>query len=198
MAAGFTRPTGLALACAVLAAAVWFLWRDRGEYPSWRVATGATVGLLAAPLYLLWVGLRVGDLDGWFRIQRIGWGTEWDFGASTWAFLADAFTGGEDWVHVSTAVIVVGAGLAVLVGLSERVWPPLALYGVLAFVMAVGSSGYYHSRPRMLVPELLLLFPLAIVLGRCRRRTAVLVLTVVTLLGCWYGAYMITVWPFTI
>ncbi|MGH3738160.1 MAG: mannosyltransferase family protein [Micromonosporaceae bacterium] len=198
MLAGFTRPTGLALAAALLAAAIWFLGRDRGEYPSWRVAVGAAVGLVAVPAYLLWVGWRVGDLDAWFRIQQVGWGTGWDFGASTWAFLRDAFGGGEDWVHVSTAMIIVGAGLAVLVALTERVWPPLALYGLLAFAMAVGSAGYYHSRPRMLVPELLLLFPLAIVLGRCRRSTAVLVLAGATLLGCWYGAYMITVWPYTI
>ncbi|MGH3713323.1 MAG: mannosyltransferase family protein [Micromonosporaceae bacterium] len=198
MLAGFTRPTGLALAGALLLTGLWFLWRDRGAYPSWRVAVGVAAGLLAAPIYLLWVGLRVGDLDAWFRIQEVGWGTGWDFGASTGQFLVDAFTDGEDWVHVSTAIIVVGAAVLVLVAWSERVWLPLALYGGLAFVMAVGSSGYYHSRPRMLVPELLLLFPLAIVLGRCRTRTAVLVLTVITLLGCWYGAYMITIWPYTI
>ncbi|MGH3647259.1 MAG: mannosyltransferase family protein [Micromonosporaceae bacterium] len=198
MLAGFTRPTGLALAAALMAAGLWSLWRDRGDYPSWRVAVGVMAGLFAVPLYLLWVGLRVGDLDAWFTIQRIGWGTEWDFGASTGRFLIEAFTKGEGWVHVSVAVIIVLAGVSVLVALSERIWPPLALYGVLAFVMAVGSSGYYHSRPRMLVPELLLLFPLAIALSRCRRRTAVLVLAGATLLGCWYGAYMITVWPYTI
>ncbi|MGH3655337.1 MAG: mannosyltransferase family protein [Micromonosporaceae bacterium] len=196
--AALTRPTGLALAGAlVLAGALW-LWRDRGDYPNWRVVVGVLASLVAAPLYLLWVGLRVGDLDAWFRIQDVGWGTRWDWGSTTATFLAETFTGGEGWVGVSTAVIIVVAGVAVLVALFERVWLPLALYGLFGFMMAVGSSGYYHSRPRMLVPVVLVLVPLAVALGRCRRRTAVLVLTSAVLLGCWYGAYMITVWPYTI
>ena len=43
----------------------------------------------------------------------------------------------------------------------------------------------------------LALFPLAIVLGRCRIRTVVPVLGGVILLSSWYGAYMVTVWPYT-
>src|SRR5690606_32477905 len=138
------------------------------------------------------------ELDGWFRMQEQGWGTKWDFGSSTARFLADTFTGDDGWVGVSTAVIIVGAAVALLVAFSERVWLPLSLYGLFAFAMAVGSSGYFHSRPRMLVPVILLLVPLAVALGRCRRRTAVVVSVSAVLLGCWYGAYMITVWPYTI
>jgi hypothetical protein len=197
LGAALTRPTGLALAFAMLVAAALWMWRDRSDYPSWRVIAGMTAALVGAPLYLLWVGLRVGDLEAWFRIQEAGWGTHWDYGASTLSFLRDALVA-EGWVQVSTAVIIIGAGVAVLVALSERVWLPLSLYGVLAFAMAVGSSGYYHSRPRMLVPVMLWLIPLAVALGRARPRTAAAVLTGVTLLGCWYGAYMITIWPYTI
>ncbi|HEX6075134.1 MAG TPA: mannosyltransferase family protein [Micromonosporaceae bacterium] len=196
--AALTRPTGVALAGALLAASLWSLWRDPGLNPSWRMPVGVLTSLLAAPLYLLWVGVRAGDLDAWFRIQRVGWGTRWDFGTSTWRFLVEVFSRGEGWVQLSTAVIVVAGVVLTVAAVSERVWLPLSLYGVFAFAMAVGSSGYYHSRPRMLVPVLLLLFPLAIVLGRCRPRTAVLVLTGATLLGCWYGAYLVTVWPYTI
>ena len=198
MFAALTRPTGLALAGALLVTALWWLWRDRSDYPSWRVTAGVALAVLAAPGYLLWVGLRVGELDAWFRIQQAGWGTEWDFGMSTLRFLRDTFAAGEGWVQVSTAVIIVLAALGVLVAWCERVWLPLSLYGLFAFAMAVGSSGYYHSRPRMLVPVLVLLVPLAVAAARCRPRTAVAVLGVATLLGCWYGAYMITVWPYTI
>lgn len=198
--AGLTRPTGLALGGALLLAALWYLWHNRipRDYPSWRVAAGVLAALAGTPLYLFWVGLRVGDLGAWFTMEDRGWGTRWDYGASTWRFLADTFSAGKGWVEVSTALIIVGVALSILVALSERVWLPLSLYGVFGFVMAIGSSGYYHSRPRMLLPELLWLIPVAIVLGRARPRTAALVLVGVTLLGCWYGAYMITIWPFTI
>ncbi|MQA25769.1 MAG: hypothetical protein GEU94_09880 [Micromonosporaceae bacterium] len=195
--AAMTRPTGAALALALLATAIVWMWRDRGDYPTWRVAVGTAAALAGAPLYLLWVALRVGDLDAWFRIQEAGWGTHWDYGATTLGFLRDAFRG-EAWVQVSTAVVIVVVAACVLVALSERVWLPLSLSGVLAFAMAVGSSGYYHSRPRMLVPVLLWLVPLAVAVGRARPRTAVVALAGATLLGGWYGAYMITVWPFTI
>ena len=197
LGAALTRPTGLALALAMLAAAALWMWRGRSDYPSWRVIAGMSTALVGTPLYLLWVALRVGDLDAWFRIQRAGWGTHWDFGASTLRFLRDSVVA-DGWVQVSTAVIIIGAGVALLAALAERVWLPLSLYGLLAFAMAVGSSGYYHSRPRMLVPVVLWLIPVAVALGRARPRTAVVVLTGVTLLGCWYGAYMVTVWPFTI
>lgn len=196
--AALTRPTGVALAAALLVAGTWSLWRGPGRYPSWRIPVGVLTGLVTAPLYLLWVGARVGDLDAWFRIQYAGWGTRWDYGRSTARFLVEAFSWGEDWVQVSTALIIVGGAVLIAVALSERVWLPLSLYGVFGFLMVIGSSGYYHSRPRMLLPVLLLLVPLAILLGRCRVRTAVLLLTGVTLLGCWYGAYMITIWPYTI
>jgi 4-amino-4-deoxy-L-arabinose transferase-like glycosyltransferase len=196
--AALTRPTGVALAVALLAAAVWSLWRDPGLNPSWRMPAGVLTGLAAAPLYLLWVGARAGDLDAWFRIQRVGWGTQWDFGASTWRFLIEVFSRADGWVPLSTAVILVGGAVLIMVAASERVWLPLSLYGVLGFAMAVGSSGYYHSRPRMLLPVLLVLFPLGIVLGRCRARTMVLVLAGVILLSSWYGAYMLVVWPYTI
>jgi hypothetical protein len=198
--AGLTRPTGLALAGALLIAAAWYLWRNRmpRHYPSWRIAVGALLAFAGTPLYVLWVGLRVGELDAWFTMEERGWGTRWDYGTSTAHFLADTFSDAKGWVEVSTAVIIVGVGLAVLVALSERVWLPLSLYGLFAFMMAVGSSGYFHSRARMLVPELLYLIPLGIALGRCRPRTAAIVLVGATLLGCWYGAYMLTVWPFTI
>lgn len=196
--AALTRPTGVALAAALLATAYWWLWQDPVRRLGWRMPVGVLVGILAAPLYPLWVGARVGDLDGWFRIQYVGWGTRWDFGATTWQFLLQVMSRSEEWVQLSTAVIVAGAAVLTLVALSERVWLPLSLYGVFGFLMAVGSSGYYHSRPRMLVPVVLLLFPLAIVLGRCRTRTGVVVLSGLTVLGCWYGAYMVTVWPYTI
>jgi 4-amino-4-deoxy-L-arabinose transferase-like glycosyltransferase len=196
--AALTRPTGVALAAALLVTAYWWLWQEPARRLDWRMSVGVLTGMLAAPLYPLWVGARVGEWDGWFRIQYVGWGTRWDFGASTWRFLLQVMSRSEEWVQLSTAVIVLGAAVLTLVALSERVWLPLSLYGVFGFLMAVGSSGYYHSRPRMLVPVVLLLFPLAIVLGRCRTRTGVVVLCGLTVLGCWYGAYMVTVWPYTI
>ena len=99
---------------------------------------------------------------------------------------------------VSTAMILLAAAVLVLIGLLQRVWLPLACYGLFAFILAVGSAGYYHSRPRMLVPVLVLLIPVAVALARTKPRIAIPIAIALTAAGCWYGAYMITVWPFTI
>lgn len=203
-AAALTRPTGLAVAAALAVAALYWLWREGRRdpadrrYPRWRPVAGALLALAGQPAYLLWVGLRTGQLDAWFQVQQAGWGTQWDFGAGTARMLADAFGHGDGWVHVSTAVLLVGAAIALVTALAERVWLPLSVYGLLTFLLAVGSEGYYHSKPRMLVPVVLLLVPLAVGLARTRLRVALPVLVGFTLFGCWYGAYMLTVWRFTI
>jgi hypothetical protein len=62
----------------------------------------------------------------------------------------------------------------------------------------VGSSGYFNSRPRLLLPVMVVLVPLGFALARARTRALVPTLAGMSLVGCWFGAYMITVWPYTI
>jgi hypothetical protein len=195
LAAGLCRPTGLAVALAVVVAAGLALRAERGR---WRPVVGALVALAGVPGYLLWVGHRVGDLNAWFTIQTAGWGTTFDWGASTWDFLRTAFHQGNGWVQVSVAFILLAAGVAVVLAVMRRTWLPLTVYGLLSFALVIGQAGYYHSKPRLLVPVLLTLIPAGYAAARARTGTAVLALTCYALFGLWYGAYLITVWPFTI
>jgi hypothetical protein len=195
LGAALTRPTGLAAAVALALAALLAL---RAGTAGWRAVVGAVVALAGVPAYLLWVAERVGDLNAWFTIQTAGWGTTFDWGASSWDFVYTAFHQGNGWVQVSVALILLAAIGAAVVALRQGVWPPLAVYGVLALILVVGQAGYYHSKPRLLVPVLLTLLPVAHLAARARARPAALALTGYALFGLWYGAYMITVWPFTI
>jgi hypothetical protein len=195
LGAALTRPTGLAAAVGLAVAAVLAI---RAGTARWRAAVGALLALAGVPAYLLWVAARVGDLNAWFTIQTAGWGTTFDWGASSWDFVHVAFHQGTGWVQVSIALILVTAIGAAVLALRHGLWPPLAVYGVLALILVVGQAGYYHSKPRLLVPVLLTLFPAAYAAGRARPRAAALGLAVYAAFGLWYGAYMITVWPFTI
>ncbi len=201
--AGLTRPTGAAAALA-LAVAAGLLLHQRYRQRSYsraeavRAIAGAVLALAAVPAYLAWVGLRVGDLTAWFKIQTAGWGSTFDFGAATWTFVISTLRRGDGWVAFSVVFILVAATVALVVALRRRIWPPLATYGVIAFVLAIGQAGYYHSKPRLLVPVLLILFPAALAAGRARPRTATLWLGAYALFGLWYGAYMIAVWPYAI
>lgn len=200
LAAALTRPTGAAAAVALAVAAALAL--RRGDRPSgrraWAPALAALVALAGTPAYLLWVGLQVGDPDGWFHIQSAGWGTSFDFGASTGEFLWDTLRAGEGFVPVSVAWLLIAALVAAGVALAGRVWPPLAVYGVLALVLVFGQAGYYHSKPRLLVCVLLTLVPGAVAAVRARPVTAAVALSVFAAFGLWYGAYLLTVWPYTI
>ena len=193
--AGLCRPTGLAVGLAVTVAAALALYRGRA---GWRAPVGAVLALAGVPAYVLWVGLRVGDLNAWFTIQTAGWGTTFDWGSSTWSFLWTAFTRGNGWVQMSVAFILIAALVAAVFAVTRRAWPPLVVYGLLVLGLVVGQAGYYHSKPRLLVPAVLILLPAGYAAARASTRGAVLALTGYALFGLWYGAYMITVWPFTI
>jgi hypothetical protein len=84
LAAGFVRSTAAALVVAILAAALVALCQRRSSWRTW-------VGLALAPLglvgYLGWVVRYTGYPDGWFRAQRLGWNTQFDYGSATWQFI---------------------------------------------------------------------------------------------------------------
>jgi hypothetical protein len=72
------------------------------------------------------------------------------------------------------------------------------VYGVIAMVLVYGQAGFYHSKPRLLLPVLLVLLPAAVAAARARPRVAVLSLLAWAAFGLWYGAHLVVVWPYTI
>lgn len=197
LACSLTRPTGAAAAIALAVAAVLAV-RDPAVRNRWAPIAAAVVALAGVPAYLGWVGLRVGEPDAWFKIQAAGWGTATDFGASTLAFLGESLTTADGWVQISCALILIAAAVAACLGLASRPWPPLAVYGVIAMGLVYGQAGYYHSKPRLLLPALLTLVPAVIAAGRARPRAAILAIAAWSAFGLWYGAYLVAVWPYTI
>ena len=191
-----TRPTGAAAAVALAVAALMAVRESRAK--AWQPITAAVVALAGVPLFLAWVGWRVGDPAAWFRIQAAGWGTAFDYGSSTVSFVATTLSTGDGWVPVSVALILLAALGAAGVALAQRPWLPLAVYGVIAMVLVYGQAGFYHSKPRLLVPVLLTLLPAAVAAARARPRVAVASIVAWALFGLWYGAYLVAVWPYTL
>ena len=191
-----TRPAAVAAVAALGVAVLLHLVRERRI--SWRPLAALALGCAGTPLYLLWVALRVGHADAWFQIQGAGWGTQWDNGRAIWDFLVQTLATGDGWVPVSTAVLLIALVCATLVTWQRGSWPPLVVYGTSIVILTLCQSNYYHSKLRLLLPALVFLVPLARAIARTRTRTAVLTLAVATVFGCWYGAYMITVWSYAI
>ncbi|GAA2260451.1 membrane protein [Streptomyces amakusaensis] len=194
--AGLTRPAALALVLALVCAVLLEI-RRTGRL-SWRPLTSVALACAGTPAYLAWVGNRSGQLNAWFEIQQAGWGTHWDNGAAFADFLTGVFLRSGEWVPLSTAVLLVAAVCATALAWRRDAWPPLLVYGTTVLVLTLGQSNFYHSKLRLLVPAVLFLIPLARALARTSDRSVVVVLTVSTLFGSWYGAHMLTTWRYAI
>ncbi|WEH40924.1 glycosyltransferase family 39 protein [Streptomyces sp. AM 2-1-1] len=187
--AGLTRPVGLAVTAALFLAVR--LHHRPGEGSS-RDRTRAAVGCLVAPVgaasYILWVGARRGHPLGYLDVQD-EWGNGFDGG---WAF-ARFLTGGS--VPLAVAALVALLLLAYWphhMGAKQRQPPPLLAYSALVTLLAVGASGYFGSKPRLLLPAFPLLIPLAVALARRRPALTWTALTVLTTASAVYGAFWLT------
>ncbi|WP_411977144.1 hypothetical protein [Streptomyces solicathayae] len=196
--AGLSRPSGIAVAAAVLAAAGWELWRRRGRAAGrlWAAAALAPSGWLA---YVVWVGVRRGDpLGGYFAVQD-GWTSRFDFGAGALRFVRDMLTRPTQF-GFAMALVITAAGvlLFALLALADRAHrPPLPVLvytGVLVLI-TVGGSGFFESKPRFLLPAFPLLLPLACALTKARPRAAVAVTAALAGLSFCYGVYALTLAP---
>lgn len=189
--AGLTRPTAVALIPTVCLPALLALVRRRA---GWR----AGAGILLAPLgwlgYLGFVAYRTHHLDGWFRIQKLGWGSGWDGGVYT---LREGHTvlvrAMPLDLYLVTLVLALAVLFFVLSVLSRQPWP-LLLYSALLLAVTLGGSGYYNAKARFLVVAFPLLLAPATALARARRGTAVSVLVFLIAFSAYCGGYLLLVW----
>lgn len=198
LGATLTRPTGAAVALGLSVGAILRFRSAREPAGRWRPVAGATIALLGVPCYLLWVGLRAGSLRAWFDIQTAGWGTTFDGGSSAVDFVTDTLRDSEDFVAISVVFLLIAAVVLAILATLRPVWPPLLAYGLISLILVIGQAGFFHSKPRLMVPDLVILLPVAVALGRAKISTAVPVLLAYTMLGLWYGSYMINIWRFAI
>ncbi|WP_328550759.1 MULTISPECIES: hypothetical protein [unclassified Streptomyces] len=165
-AAGLNRPTAVALIAALTVAALRTLHRRQDD-----VARPMTT-ILIAPLgllgYLLWVGNQMGDLGGYFKLQKGAWAHTFDFGEQTLDVFTSVAVGRSDYLFPCTVEDIIGV-LVVLLGLLLiplliRLRPPavLTVYTILTFVLVLGSQQIFGNVSRYLLPAFPLLIPLAV------------------------------------
>jgi len=193
--AGLVRPTAAALVLAVVLAAVVALVRRRGGFRPWVAVLLAPLGLLG---YLSWVGWQTHSLFGWFTLQSTGWKSGFDGGAASWRYLVHEIGAPGQLMEVASVLIVLaGVGLVAL-GVAARMPWPVLLYGVGVTIIAVASNGLMPSKPRLLLPAIVLALPLAIGLAKRRAGTQVAVTLVLVVASAWFGAYAVVVYPYAI
>lgn len=183
--AGLTRPVGIAVTLALWMAVAADVRRD-----GWSILK--FVGSAMAPLgfigYLLWVAKERDSLYGYLEVQG-AWGNGFDGGISFAEFIyslssAPPFVGG--------ILLCGGVGLAIwayILGFSRKCPLPLQVYSGIVVLLALGSSGFFGSKPRLLVPAFGLLVPLASHLLRKKNWVRVSVLAVMFVVSAAYGAF---------
>jgi hypothetical protein len=190
--AGLTRPTGAAVAAAVIVPALLSLHRRFSR----RALTAAFLAPAGWLGYVGWVGLRLGRWDGYFAVQRL-WHNEWDGGVETLRRMREilAYDSTPELFLVTVTVLLLSAvALFALAAWDRQALPLLVFTGVLLFI-GLGSGGVYFPRARFLLPGFPLLLPLALHLARASHRFRVLALTAAVLGSAYFGAYMLLVWP---
>ncbi|MFJ9628027.1 hypothetical protein ACIRU8_10070 [Streptomyces sp. NPDC101175] len=170
-AAGLNRPTAAALVAAVALAALLAL-RDRhrdGMARPLAALLTAPLGLLA---YLGWVGHRMGDYGGYFKLQSGAWAHEWDYGRQTLDVLTSLPVGRTTYLFAWPFADLIGVCVVLLalalLPLLFRLRPPavLVVYTVLTLVLVLGSQQIFSNVSRYLLPLFPLLLPLAAALRR--------------------------------
>jgi hypothetical protein len=194
-AAGLVRPTGSALALAVGLAALAAVVARRDGVRPWLAGLLAASGLLG---YLGYVGWRTGSPTGWFDIQRTGWGSQFDAGASLVRFVGRTLRSGHEAYDLAVLLTLIGSIVLLAVAVRMRLPWPVLVYAAAVLITVWCSDGQIHSRVRLLLPAFPLLLPVALGLARRRTGTAVAVVVAAALASAWFGGYTLTIWRYAI
>ncbi|WP_188309830.1 glycosyltransferase family 39 protein [Streptomyces sp. CBMA123] len=193
LVAGLNRPTAAALIAAVsIAALVALVRRTDGVARPLTAMLITPWGLFG---YVAWVGWRMGDWGGYFKLQRGAWNRYFDFGASTARTVMDVITGHWDFWQsnpvpdlIAIALLIALPGLLVLL---RQARPPLVLwvYTALTVFTALSSNQIFGNISRYLLPAFPLFIGLAVALRRLRTSSLVGLLAMPVIAAGWYAGY---------
>ncbi|WP_234325515.1 hypothetical protein [Streptomyces sp. NRRL S-146] len=196
-AAGLCRPTAVALVAALAFAAVMALRRreDGVRRPLAAVAI-APLGLFG---YLAWVNYRMGDLNGYSKLQDGAWGHKFDWGVHSFNVLTSIPVGHFDYLFAMPFEDVIGVCVVLMVPvltvLLMRLRPPavLVVYTVLSYLMVMTTQQYFGNVSRYLLPLFPLFVPLALAMRRLRWPSLTTVLGMAALASGSYAGYVLFV-----
>jgi hypothetical protein len=198
LVAGTVRSTALALIAAVVVAALVTVVRAlrarEGAAAWWRPLAAAVLAPLGLLGYLGYVAIRTHRLDGWFWIEKHTCHMVFDWGTSTFRVLKGDFLGAPSVAEVLVGLAVIGGIVLMLWSLTGRIPLYLHAYTVVIVVMAlVTSANWISSKPRFMLPAMLLALPVARLLAPVRGYVLVPLFAVLTAASTWFGLYLIVI-----
>ncbi len=195
--AGTVHSNAVALVAAVAVAALPALIRAaqaRQHIAAWRRPAAA---LLLAPLgllgywgYVAWATRRLG---GWFALEKsVHNGFDW--GYSTILALKSAMLHGPTASVALTLLVLAAAAVLAVCSLTERMPVCLHAYTLVIVVLALGTGPYYlGSKPRFLLPAMLLGLPLARLLAPARTWVLIPLIAILAAASTWFSLYLMSI-----
>ena len=195
LAAGTVRSTALALILTICAAALLAVIqavRARQPFAQWWRAPAA---VLLAPLgllgYLGYVALATHRLGGWFWVEKHTMHMVFDWGTSTFRVVKGTLIGTPSVATVLVVGALCAAVLLMLWSLTERIPIYLHVYTiVVVFLALTTSANWISSKPRFMLPAVLLALPLARLLAPLRTSVLVPLIGVLAVATTWFGLYL--------
>ncbi|WP_326672121.1 hypothetical protein [Streptomyces sp. NBC_01257] len=190
--AGLTRPSAAALIAALaITAAVTLVREYRAGATDGIVGRNGRMllGVAIAPLgwlgYVVFVAVREGSAFAYFDVQA-QWGNSIDGGAALASFIVGLPLPGMLGLCAALAAL----GWLVSLCVRQRQPLPVLVYGIAIVVISLIGSGYFGSRPRLMMPAFPLLLPPAVALAGVRSTArTVAVVAVLAVASAAYGAW---------
>ena len=200
LAAGTVRSTALALILTICAAALIAMiqavrahqpfapwWRA----PWWRPLAAALLAPLGLLGYLGYVAVATHRLEGWFWVEKHTCHMVFDWGTSTLRVAKGTLLGAPSVAEVLVVAAIAAAALLTLWSLTERIPVYLHVYTiVVVFLALTTSANWISSKPRFVLPAVLLALPLARLLAPLRTSVLVPLIGVLAVATTWFGLYL--------
>jgi hypothetical protein len=195
LAAGTVRSTAVALILTVFAAAMIAVVQAVRARQPFAVWWRPLAGLLLAPLGLLgflgYVAVATHRLDGWFWVEKHTMHMTFDWGTSTLSVAKSTVLYTPSVAQVLVVGALIGAVLLMLWSLTERIPVYLHVYTIVVVFLALATSAnWISSKPRFLLPAVLLALPVARLLAPLRTSVLVPLIGVLTVATTWFGLYL--------
>lgn len=184
--AGLVRLTAVDL---VAVFALMVLLRARRDWRAWAAVVFSTVPLAG---YLWWSSSHLKEAGGYFGIQKEHWNSGFDGGKATAVWLWEILSGATNGGYLLSVGVMIAAPVFLVLAWRRL---PLAAWLFSAVLMAnvLLSDGIMHSRPRLLLPAVIVLLPW--VKKGASASAAALAWAV---FGAWFSAYMLGVFEWAI
>jgi len=195
--AGTVHSSGIALIVAVLVGALPVLLRAARERQPMAAWWRPAAAVLLAPLGLLgffgYVALATHRLDGWFLLEKKVH-NHFDLGSSMLVSLKDAILYTPTAYLVLTLLVIAAAVVLTVCSLTERMPACLHAYTLVIVLTAITTGPWYlGSKPRFLLPAMLLGLPLARWLAPARTWLLIPLICAFAAASTWLTLYLMSI-----